>query len=240
MVGPVGSVRGSGSSVTPASYSGLIAWYSADCINAGACASQPSNGTNLAGTNWSDRSSSANNLALASETITFSTNVLNGLPAITFPTSSTSTFNTAITWPGAETVFIVFKYSASSSAQIQVIAGPTDSLQWYSYVTPAVWKLDKGGVVNIGTGSNTLSQSTWYQANMTYNSTSGAWAIREAEAADASGTSAQSITATQTTAMAGFGVSGQIVVVEEFVYNVVLTGPQITALEGYLNTKYGI
>jgi hypothetical protein len=85
--------------------------------------------------------------------------------------------------------------------------------------------------------------STWAQVNVTYNSSTGAWAIRSARTANGSGTNVQSITG-NTSAIgwnpnaSGNEFTGQIA--ELIAYNRVLTNTEITTVETYLNTKWGV
>jgi hypothetical protein len=95
----------------------------------------------------------------------------------------------------------------------------------------------------IGTETTAQSTSTWFQGNATYNDTTGAFAFRVARAADGSGTNIQAVTAAFDSIGFDRGTSTgdpNAQVAELIIYNRVLTGGEITSVENYLNSKWGI
>jgi hypothetical protein len=70
-----------GSSFTPASLSGLIAWYKADT-------GVTNTGNNTAATAWADNSGQGNNLGTAGSDPKYFTAGFNGLPSVTFAAAS--------------------------------------------------------------------------------------------------------------------------------------------------------
>jgi hypothetical protein len=230
------------SSVTPPSVAGLLFWYEA---NAGvtctiACANL---GTVTA---WADQSSNANNLTCVNLPV-YNTSVLDGLPGISFVGASSQkcTFGSTVAWPGAETIFVVEQATGAASSLNSVVGGNISGSFYYRVGTGSVLnpQLLKNQVASIGTGTSAMVSGTYYQSNVTYNSTTGAFAFRQAEAANGSGTNIVSITAGQTAIATGSVTGTEFLtgtIVEIFAYNTVLSGPNITALESYLFTKYGI
>jgi hypothetical protein len=79
--------------------------------------------------------------------------------------------------------------------------------------------------------------------NATYDSSTGDYAFRVNESAGSSGTNAKTISTNN--AGIGYDYPGNAQdlnsqVAEIIVYNRVLTSPEITSIETYLNSKYGI
>lgn len=226
----------------PTSIAGLLFWYSADCINGGACASQPSNGTSLLSTVWTDRSAAARNCTWGSGgTATFNTNILNSKPAIALASSSSCTFGSAITWPGTETIFVVFKVTSNSVFNCFIGHGSASNFVAYCISSGAIQYATSQGNGAFIQGSVTVTQGAFHQANMSYNNSTGAAVVRLASAADNSATAAQTVSTTQTLLFndndAAF-FTGTIV--EIFAYNTVLSLANKQSVETYLNTKYGI
>jgi hypothetical protein len=232
---------------TPSGISGLIFWYSADCINAGACASQPSNGTGI--TTWKDRSSSANDLTCSNTTSggpngpVFTTNELNSLPAVvtvaTGVTGQSCAFGTAITWPGAETIFAVVQAPSGLTQQPIIASTLSNALMWRLIQQQTLIQIYVGVV---GLGNANVEDGNFHQINFAYTTPSGAYAFRANEATDGSGTSAvTSITAAQNELFnQEGGPYASLTVCEIFAYNTAISGPNVTAMETYLHTKYGI
>lgn len=167
---------------------------------------------------------------------------LNSLPVINF--NNTSAARLALTnsfFLKTATFFVIFKPTAVGVAQ-SFICGAASSLQFRLETTGSLG-LVKANVAGIGTSSGTLTAGTWYQANATYDDSSGAYAFRISQANSGSGNSIQTITAA--TSSIGFNaannaedVNGMIAAL--VVYNRVLSGSEITAVEGYLHTKWGV
>lgn len=121
------------------------------------------------------------------------------------------------------------------------------SLSFYLTETSGTAKigLTKTGVAAIGTATNAWTPGTWFQANATYNGTTGDFAFRQSRAANGSGTGATGAGATSacteigsdsssTNFLDGAGMAALIV------YNRVLSPTQITNVENYLFAKWGV
>lgn len=169
---------------------------------------------------------------------------LNSLPVINFPATSAGGYNFAapnITLHNS-TVFVVFNPTLAA-AGADFISGGSGAYEW-GLSTLGKLELTKALIAVIGDSTTILSSGVWVQANVTYNDTTGAWAMRIAQAADASGTNIQGITAPLTT----FGYnpfSGGVfflngLLAELIVYNRVLSPTEITNIEAYLHTKWGV
>lgn len=173
---------------------------------------------------------------------------LNSLPVYTFNGYSTAyaTPNAISAATGALlkklTIFVVFKPSFVNAYQNFLCGQSNGSLQFV--INPSAhFEVISSGVTIIGTDSNTLSAGTWYQANCTYDDSTGAFAFRVAQAAGASGTNAQTISVPS--GAVGYNPSGSIQflggdLAELIVYDRVLSPTEIANVEAYLNAKWGV
>jgi len=98
----------------------------------------------------------------------------------------------------------------------------------------------------LGTATNAWTVGTAFQANATYNATTGAFAFRQGRAANGSGTGATGAGGVNPTTFIGadINVSSQLLnaasIAELIIYNRVLTSTEITNVENYLNAKWGV
>jgi hypothetical protein len=169
---------------------------------------------------------------------------LNSLNAANFPGSSAGRYTFPQLPPGPltqSTAFIVFK-PTSAAAIYNFFSGGGSSLQ-YGTDGSGHLNLVSTFVAVIATSTATIAAGTWYQANATYNSSTGAYAFRLARTADGSGTSVQSITSA--TSAIGYNqpsgsqdMNGSIA--ELIIYSRVLTPTEITAVETYLHSKWNV
>lgn len=225
----------SGSS-TPQPPAGMSLWYSADCITyVSSVCGTPSNGTNI--TAWADRSGNANNMAETTGTSTFNTSQINGQPAVTNTAARWS--YTPITLGGQITTFWVTKYAGST---LLLLAGNvTGSYQYY-------WT---GGLQHIGftcladdfaQGSTTLTNG-WHQSNVV-NSFGGTSRFRLDRAND--GSTFTGVNFVNPLTYYGGFASGcgsanfTFQAAEVIAYLSALNSTDITTVETYLNTKYGL
>jgi hypothetical protein len=175
-------------------------------------------------------------------TATYVTNAINtSLPAISFAGGTTTTDNYKISntlYPAQITIACIVQLSSTSKGTFY--SGPTNSLGlWFT----THFGMDNVQNAAVFTSSATLTTSTWYKIVITYNAVSGAWVARFNGAADSSGTNAQNIGAAESQIGYNQGAvaepfNGKIA--EFIVYDRVLSGGEITTLESYLNSKYGI
>lgn len=235
--------------VTPP-LTGMAIWWSADVGNncsGVAC-------TDGAGqTTWADRSGNGNTglVSRCGVTPTFHTNQINGKPAVTFNGNSSANVNatcytatTSVDNKATSTMFAVVKFGGSGG---YIIASGTGTpLKWGGYGSigsNTIQILQQGSVANIGASVATGNQN-WNQINATYDSSTGAWALRTNRAADGSGTQIRSITSNFLDlgiTESGGSISTLLGQVAEFIlYTRVLSSTEITTVETYLNSKYGL
>jgi len=185
--------------------------------------------------------------------ITIDAAMLNGLPLLKWPASSTAgTMSMFVPSPlhGASTFFTVIKPATAVAPGSQAIVGASGSGGISFYLNTAsggtALAINKTNVAIIATASTSWTPGTAFQANVTYNATTGAFAFRQARAAAGSGTTTTAAGNLSTTAFVGCDVSTSLGLLntaslaEIIVYNRVLTGTEITNVENYLNTKWGV
>jgi hypothetical protein len=87
---------------------------------------------------------------------------------------------------------------------------------------------------------------TWFQANVTYTQSSGAFAFRQGRAAANSGTGSTGAGPAVTSILGDDNTGGGAAKLNAtslaavIVYNRVLSPTEITTVEGYLHTKWGV
>jgi hypothetical protein len=175
-----------------------------------------------------------------------SATLLNSLPVCTFPGTADSTYifpGSSINGPRLPfcTVFVVFK-PAVLSTQVVINGAAGGSLGFYMDATGHM-SFVVTSVSVVGSSSFAMSAGTWYQANGTYNSVTGVFAFRVAQAAAGGGTAIHAVTGN--TGGVGADNSGGSPMnadcAEIIVYNRVLTPTEITTvIEPYLHTKWGV
>lgn len=183
---------------------------------------------------------------------TISATQLNGLNVIQFPPVLDS-YN--IQYPttlsaatSGATYFIVFKpASAVASGSQAFVGGAGSALAFYmnSASGGTAITLVKTAAAVIGVATSSWTTGTWFQANATYNAGSGAFAFRQARAAAGSGTGATSAGSGLLQFVgADFNATtnrlNSASLAELILYNRVLTAGEITNIETYLNTKWGV
>lgn len=214
--------------------SGMQIWYRGDSLTCtGGCT-----GTNAV-TVLLDKSSNANNanIGIAGH---FVANALNGKPGVLFDGTTSAYAFTAINIESASTVFVVAALTSAANANNTVIAGVANSLQYSLGVGSKEQTLTKTNVASLASGT-AASDTSYHQMNYTYDGTT--LNFRLGRASDGSTAPATAITATETILGENPANSSNFLngtLAELIVYNRVLTGPEITTVETYLNTRYGI
>ncbi|HEV2463535.1 MAG TPA: LamG-like jellyroll fold domain-containing protein [Acidobacteriaceae bacterium] len=223
------------STPVPESISGLAYWWGAD--------QAPAQTNNTAMLRWYSPFT-GNMLTSNSSGPTFLTNQLNSLPAVSFP--GTSAGRMTIQYPvglNQSTTFVVFN-PASFSAYCDFFSGATGALLLRFNQTTAHLDLEKTFTSTIATDTTTLTASTWYGATVTYDGVgTGNYAFRVNGAASSSGTNLVAITAnTSSVAYNQQGTNEDFngSIAEIIVYNRVLTSGEITTVESYLHSKWGV
>lgn len=177
-------------------------------------------------------------------------NTLNSLPLLKSFTASTNAYNllNPFQLPVGATFFAVIKPNTAVTGALQaIIGGAGSSLALYlnSGASVASCGLVKTGAAVIGASTATWSSGTAFQMNATYIVGTGAYAFRQARAAAGSGTGAANAGTGNTSflfsdAALGTNFLNAHSVAELIVYNRVLTNTEITTIETYLNTKWGV
>jgi hypothetical protein len=229
---------GGGGVAVPGTIPDLVAWWESDDILV-------SSGNSVAAlrerTPWI-----TGILGLAAPSATIDATLLNGLRLLQWGASpSPYTLSLSRATPTGFTAFVVCR--ATSSGQRALFGGATNSLALY-LDPPSTSKqltLFNSGVAAIGAASTAWTSGVAFQANVTYNPTSGAYTFRQARAANGSGTGATGI-GNGTLEWIGADFSSSTSNLENcslgaiIIYNRVLTSTEITANETYINGKWGV
>ena len=231
--------------LTPATIANLVSWVDSSILTIGA-------GKTVVQLNSPVPSILTSPFINLSSTTVLGSTQLNSKNVITFPGTSAGAF--LLSSPYApiltqSTIFIVFRTSTlTANTSYTFCSGLASSLQFRMSVavggTLAYLDLVKTQIVDIGnTSPGSIPANTAFQANVTYNSVSGAYSFRYAKAALSSGTNIQSITvATTTLGMNAAGTSEFLLgdLAEIIIYNRVLTSTEISTIENYLTSKWGV
>ena len=143
------------------------------------------------------------------------------------------------------TIFIVCKGNTATGLQAILGGAGTGALSLYLVGSSGVAKiaLAKTNTVVLTSSTATWTPGTWFQANATYVSSTGAYAYRQARAAAGSGTSTTGAGANPTTVIGQDGGASNLnaaSLAAIIIYNRVLSGTEITNVENYLNAKWGV
>lgn len=227
-----------GAPFSPSDLSGLQVWHAADTGNN--CSGSPcTNGATQ--TTWADKSVNGNT---ATQTGVgpdiYNTSQINGQPAVTF-SASTFTWATPINLQTASTIFTVMKLTTTAANQVLVtgtVAGAVVQLLAFNNSGIKEQGFSTGVVNAFGT---TAADTSWHQINSTYDNTTAV--LRIDRASDGSTVLSSAILQNSTgfgsyTPGGIFSFTGQLA--ELIIYNRVLTGPEITQVETYLNGRYGL
>ena len=242
-------------SVPPPPLSGMVEWFAADFGNncgGVACTDGASQDS------WADKSGNGNFGGLIWEPIitnncvasVYHTNQINGKPAVTLNGSNVSGSESCFTFQNVNggfsaattTAFMVVRYNTATVGMTHMGGGATALIWGGSGGTFVIQSLAHGSIDSIGAG-NLAADQNWHQINYTYNSSTGAYAFRADRSPDGSGTNAKSVgnvAAIGTKSSGGSieSLSGQIA--EFILYTRILSGAEITTVETYLNSRYGL
>jgi len=140
------------------------------------------------------------------------------------------------------TAFAVFRSASTSTYQDLFSGGGANS---FGLRLNNAGKLEAVQIATAAIGNETtaITANTWYQANVTYDDSSGAYAFRRGQAADGSGTNVKAISAVSNALFydgngSTHDFNGKIAHLSWF--NRVLSAAEIAAVETYLNTTYGV
>jgi hypothetical protein len=175
---------------------------------------------------------------------TRSATLLNGLGVLSFPGTADGNYEFSGGGPllHTSTAFVVFNPAAGVTNQDFFCGSLAGSLE-LSYNVVGGLVLTKSFVAAIGTGTGVPVPGTWFQANATYDDSTGDFAFRFDRAAAGSGSNVQAIVSGSNGVgwdpeTASFNLDGMLA--ELIVYDRVLSAPEIAAVEAYLNAKWGV
>lgn len=227
------SWQAGGGSGVPSTITNLIFWFQADLVISSFLPLLPNSTPGL-----QLYSPSASNAGA-----TGASSTLNSKNVVSFPGTNDSDY----VFPGSgfllkqSTTFMVFNPTNFAVAS-DFICGSSSSLE-IDVNTAGKLDITKCFVVAVAASTTVLTAGVWFQGNVTYNDTTGAFAFRVARAAAGSGTNAQAITSKNTSV--GFNPPGSTnfmngSLAELIVYNRVLTPTEVTNVENYLFAKWGV
>ncbi|MDD1677633.1 MAG: hypothetical protein LUO93_00420, partial [Methanomicrobiales archaeon] len=166
-----------GSVVTavPATISDLLFWYETDDLLMTAAQGIPLLQNR---TPWFTAASASQVTTSTGATISAST--LNSLPVISFPGTSNGRYlnlSNMVSVTGTGVTIFAIVNPTSLAAIGAILSGGTGAFELRIKTTGAL-EILKANVASIGTSSTTLSTATWYQINVTYLPSSGAFSFR--------------------------------------------------------------
>lgn len=237
--------------ITPPPLSGMLLWWSAD-VGANCSGVACTNGGTQ--NSWADQSGNGNTGTLTPSISSpcvgsvFNTSQINGKPAVTFNGNTTAGSETCFSVgnsgvglnnKSATSMFVVEKL-ASTAVVNTLASGGSGAIQWAS-TTSKEQQGVKACVSILGTGTG-ASDTSWHQLNLTYDGTN--IFLRKDRSADGNAAPAVAITSNWLTLgvnLCGGGIQTMDGQIAEFIlYNRVLSGGEITTVETYLNSKYGL
>ena len=251
--GPPGPPGPAGSGTTtpvPATVTGLLFWYKADPVDSPS--STPVEGL----PNWAPNYPGVGVIVeTTAGATTVSTSQLNSLNTITLAASAhwqlllqspAGTQRGPI--PHKSTCFVVANPSSLSSGSgigNDIISGTVNNSIEVRVSNSGIFTIVQQGVAIIGSSTTAVATvGNWSQFNYTYDDSSGAFAFRSNRAANGSGTNVLTISQPWTSLLwfgaGGFNLDWIGSIAEIIIYNRVLTGTEITNVENYLHTKWGV
>ncbi len=170
--------------------------------------------------------------------------LLNGLPAIKFPGSVPLVLPYPCYFTPEATYFIVVNAATSASDQaVFGASGGSGALAFYiNFAGGSAIGLSSSNIAIIGTATTNWTSGTWFQANATYVSSSGAYAFRMNRAAAGSGTGTTGAGSVVTSSigadLSNAAFNGSLAVL--ICYNRVLSSTEIQNVENYIHAKWGV
>lgn len=226
----------------PATISDLQYWWSSDNVPSGASArgiwalanKNPAYGGNIAQVNGSF--STAQGPVPDGST-------LNGLPAVKWSGATAARMPLTLQMePDQVTIFVVFKPNSSSGAVL--LGAPQHGFEVDLGGGTGNFAITKSFDALLASSTATFTSGTWYQANVTWITSTGAYAFRQSRTATNSGSVGAQSWGANTTGF-GWNVQGSnsdlnCYLAEFIFYSRVLTGTEITNVENYLFSKWGV
>lgn len=182
--------------------------------------------------------------SLAGGLVTVDSTQLNGHNVVKWPGTANGRYNlnTTFTFSQQVTVFAVVKPVAPTN---QTLLGASQNGFEVDVNSGAGgFSITKALVASIASTTATLIAGTWYQFNVTYDATTGAYSFRVSQTAAGSGTSGVTGIAATTSGLgynvAAVGADLSSSVAEVVVCQGIKTSPQILSVESYFNSKWGV
>lgn len=224
---------GGGGGGIPSTIPNLVYWFQADLITSSFLPYLPNSNPGLGLYSPSENGAGATGNAAT----------LNSLPVVSFPGTNDSQY----TFPGLgfrlhkATMFVVNKPTIVGGVGQNYCTGGSGSLE-FDINTSGHLEIVKSLIVILGASTTALTTGVWFQGNVKYNDTTGAYAFRVAQAAAGSGTNVQTITANNTTigVVPGFSFNLSGLIAEIIIYNRDLSPTEIATVEAYLFSKWGV
>lgn len=226
----------------PGTIPDLVTWFATDNILAQAGALQFSV---FDRTPWRQGARMTN----TSSTTVISAAQLNGLNAITFAGSNGYTLDTPFKLAHGTTYFLVAKPANPATNQAVTgssVGGGGGNSLYLTTGSGAHIALVEPFIAVIATSTATWVAGTWFQANVTYDPSTGAFAFRQSSAAANSGVSGTTGAGTTNKQdlfandNASQFLTAGVEIAEFIAYDRVLTGPEIASIEAYLLAKWGV
>lgn len=168
---------------------------------------------------------------------------LNSLNVLTWGNVGSALYNLqpGMRLAGGVTYFVVARGVSSAGAQAIAAGTSTGGPSLYMTNSGPNLSLVNEGVALIAACSTAWVVGTAFQANVTYNDTTGAWAFRQGRAAANSGTGATGVNGLINTVGGDqFASNLRASIAALIIYNRVLTAPEIASVEAYLLAKWGV
>jgi hypothetical protein len=176
--------------------------------------------------------------------------VISGVYSIPYPASlSTATGAVGFYFNNGATYFIVAKGSVFAAPQA-ILGGESNALSLYLVGVAGTAKISLGktGTAIFASSTSAWTPGSFFQANVTYNSTTGAFAFRQGRASAGSGTSTTlgaGANSGELTNLIGADISSSSFLnaaslAAILAYNRVLNSSEITNVENYLLAKWGV
>lgn len=223
-----------GASWTPASLSNQVAWFRADLGT-----NTTTNGATI--TSWADQFGLQASFTNALGTTTYSTNVINSQPGITFPGTSRLDSTSSTSWglTSAYTIWIVGTITTLNSFNTLISKGVSSSWDHYINNSPALVSVHAGGAITASTDTNLGASKTW-AVEITWDGTTVSWfrngSSDGSAAAGSPGTNAIAVSVGQradgTTKLTGS-------ICEIVVTSTVMSGTDLTSIKSYFDARYG-
>jgi hypothetical protein len=182
--------------------------------------------------------------ALATGTVTVDTPQLNKLNVLKWPGAATGRYAllNPLEFAGQVAVFAVVKPAASTNQTL--LGSAASGLQVDVNSGANGFDITKATIGVIASSATPMTAGTWYQINVTWSAVTGAYSFRVGRASAGAATSTLQ-TITGNTVAIGYNAATNASdlassLAELIVYDRILSTAQISAVEAYLNIKWGV